>query len=113
VNIFKVYSIVGTTRAASFADQRAAYRRKAMTIHPDRNPEGGADQFADLNAAWSRIKNPQAAAKLTMEYHMLGLRCVPCGGDGIRRKQLSFTRSTTTTCEICEGCGYIARRSES
>ena len=108
MNIFDIYAIVGTNRNESYEAQRAAYRARCMVLHPDRNPaEGGGAQFADLNAAWSRIKNPQVRAKLDMEYRMLGDKCVACSGDGVYRKQLSFTRCLKETCPSCKGCGYV------
>jgi hypothetical protein len=58
------YAILGVRVNADTAEVKAAYRRKAMELHPDRN--GSADatrQFQLLNEAYATLGNPASRAK--------------------------------------------------
>ncbi|MBK5224043.1 MAG: J domain-containing protein [Acidimicrobiia bacterium] len=58
------YTVLGVGLHASQDELRAAYRRKAFELHPDRS--GGGDpsewpggRMAELNAAWQSIGDPE------------------------------------------------------
>lgn len=58
------YAILGVRVNADTAEVKAAYRRKAMELHPDRN--GSADatrQFQLLNEAYAILGNPVSRAR--------------------------------------------------
>lgn len=56
------YEILGVARDASEEDIKTAYRRLAKKYHPDLNPgdSSAAQKMNEINAAYDRIKNPQA-----------------------------------------------------
>jgi hypothetical protein len=63
----KYYSILGLSSTATDADIKAAFRRRAMELHPDRNRSTDAtQQFQLLNAAYSVLNDPESRARYDM-----------------------------------------------
>lgn len=59
------YAVLGVTPAATDEQIKAAYRRRAMDLHPDRNPaKDTTKQFQFLNEAYAVLSN----AELRTEY---------------------------------------------
>lgn len=55
------YSLLGVQPTASAAEIKAAYKRLALKVHPDRNPSPqAAEQFDTLRTAYKTLSNPQS-----------------------------------------------------
>jgi DnaJ-class molecular chaperone len=55
------YSILGVNRTATDAELKTAYRKLAMSHHPDKG--GDAQMFAQINEAYDTLKDPQRRAQ--------------------------------------------------
>ncbi len=54
------YDILGTSKSASAADIKKAYRKLALEWHPDRNKSKEAsDKFKEINEAYEILSNPK------------------------------------------------------
>ena len=64
------YKTLNVPRDASDADIKKAYRTKAMTTHPDRNPEldplEAQRRFAEVGNAFELLKDPSAREEFDM-----------------------------------------------
>jgi molecular chaperone DnaJ len=60
------YQVLGVSQDASDADIKAAYRRLARDLHPDRNPGDAAaeERFKELGEAYELIKDAESRARL-------------------------------------------------
>lgn len=77
------YDILGVARDVSPEDLKKAYRRKAMDLHPDRNPDrhDAEEQFKRLNEAYSVLADPKRRA-IYDQYGPEGLSATGGGGAG-------------------------------
>ncbi|KAK1797803.1 hypothetical protein P4O66_008156, partial [Electrophorus voltai] len=55
------YKILGVSKSASIKDIKKAYRKLALQLHPDRNPDdpNAQDKFADLGAAYEVLSDEE------------------------------------------------------
>jgi hypothetical protein len=68
------YFVMGLTSIAGDEQIKAAFRRRAMDLHPDRNPGNDTTgQFQFLNEAYAVLSNPVSRA----EYDRLGCQKAP------------------------------------
>ena len=58
------YEVLGVSRSASAEEIKRAYRKKAMDLHPDRNPNDpeAERRFKEVNAAYAVLKETQSRA---------------------------------------------------
>ncbi|MFN0265152.1 molecular chaperone DnaJ [Tepidamorphus sp. 3E244] len=75
-----LYEILGVQRDADAATLKSAYRKLAMKLHPDRNPDDDTAeaQFKEVNAAYEMLKDPQKRAA----YDRMGHAAFQNGGAG-------------------------------
>lgn len=55
------YKILGVPRSASIKDIKKAYRKLALQLHPDRNPDDpqAQEKFQDLGAAYEVLSDSE------------------------------------------------------
>lgn len=58
------YDVLGSTKGASDADLKKAYRRKVKELHPDQNQDNpnAEEQFKEVNEAYDILKNAEKKA---------------------------------------------------
>lgn len=58
------YDVLGVERSASQSDIKGAYRKLAMKLHPDRNPDNpeAEQQFKEVNEAYDALRNEEKRA---------------------------------------------------
>lgn len=74
------YEILGVNKNASDAELKKAFKRLAMKLHPDRNPDdkGAEEKFKEAKEAYEILDNPQKRAA----YDQFGHAGVEQGGGG-------------------------------
>ena len=74
------YDVLGVSRDAGDADLKKAYRRLAMKLHPDRNPDdsGAEEKFKEAKEAYDVLSDRQKRAA----YDQFGHAGVDAGGGG-------------------------------
>jgi len=82
------YSVLGVERTASDDDIKKAYRKLAMTYHPDRNngSKEAEERFKEITEAYDVLRDPQKRAAYD-RYGEAGLRSG--GGGGFHHVDLS------------------------
>ena len=80
------YAVLGVPRTASDDDIKKAYRKLAMTYHPDRNngSKDAEERFKEITEAYDVLREPQKRAAYD-RYGEAGLR----GGGGFHHVDLS------------------------
>ncbi|CAE7556091.1 mecr [Symbiodinium sp. CCMP2592] len=93
-----LYEVLGVARDASLSAIRAAYRKLAVQLHPDKG--GGREEFAELQAAYVILCN----VALRQRYDETGKTDVPAD---IRNGQRARTEQTPVKEEVltCWKCG--------
>ena len=66
------YQVLGVARAAEIADIKSAYKKLALTYHPDKNPGNPAaeEHFKQVNEAYQVLSDPykKASYDLLLNY---------------------------------------------
>jgi molecular chaperone DnaJ len=77
------YKVLELAKNASEADIKKAYRRLAMKLHPDRNPDdkGAEERFKEAKEAYEVLSDPQKRAMYD-QYGHAGLDAQRGGGGG-------------------------------
>src|SRR5690349_23116928 len=84
------YATLGVPRTASDEDIKKAYRKLAMTYHPDRNngSKEAEEKFKLITEAYDVLRDPQKRAAFD-RYGEAGLRGGPGGAGGFHHVDLS------------------------
>lgn len=78
------YDIVGVDDDATFDDIKKAYRKKALTLHPDRNHDSDLDaKMVMLNVAYGILSDPTSRKR----YDLTGDRTLGDAGTKPKRQQ--------------------------
>lgn len=102
------WKIVGVHRQTTQKELRDAYLTLAKAYHPDKH--GCADKCAELNVAYTLLKNPKKLKAYIAELEILGNICTKCRGNGAHFKQQGLTSRISSGCPACEGSGIIEKR---
>jgi molecular chaperone DnaJ len=71
------YEVLGVSRTCDDDDLKRAYRKLALKYHPDKNPDGEAEErFKEVNQAYQILSDPQRRA----QYDRLGHAAFEQGG---------------------------------
>lgn len=88
----KAYEILGVSQAATPEEIKLAYRKKAIALHPDRNPgKDTGPEMVKLNVAYGLLSDPEKRRR----YDMLGDKTLgDAGGFGYSTSQRTRPQST-------------------
>ncbi len=65
------YSTLGISETATQDEIKRAYRKLAMELHPDKNPDT-EEQFKNINAAYTELGDPQTRARYDQQRKFSG-----------------------------------------
>lgn len=88
-----LYGVLGVGRGATDKDIRAAYRKLAVDLHPDK-PGGNKDRFQKLNEAYGILSDPEKRRNYDHQQR-------PAASDRIVEVQVTLE-------EMCRGCSKSA-----
>jgi len=78
--VSEFYDLLGVARNATEADIKKAYRKRAMELHPDKNPSPDAEaKFKEITEAYEVLRDPDKRARYD-RYGKAGL--AGAGGQG-------------------------------
>ncbi|MFN0033937.1 MAG: molecular chaperone DnaJ [Saprospiraceae bacterium] len=79
------YEVLGVAKNASADDIKKAYRKKALELHPDRNPDdkGAEDKFKEAAEAYDVLSDADKKARYDRHGHA-GLEGMGGGGPGFQ-----------------------------
>src|SRR6185436_10937572 len=98
------YKVLGIARDADRRTIKHAYREKAKTVHPDRNPSPrAAEVFRAVAEAYAVLGDPASRAaydRKLLHYHAVRSSTAPSAEARDRRPYRSSKRSTSDTLHV-------------
>ncbi len=102
------YAVLGMPPASSIEDLRIHYRELVRTKHPDRG--GNTYEFQAITEAGSVLTDVPRRRDYDAFMRLLMDPCSVCGGQGVKRIQMSFSNVVSRRCDTCKGEGFHERR---
>ncbi len=107
------YTVLGVASDASKDEIKAAFRRLAMLVHPDQNPDdfGAQERFAEINAAYQLLGDPHRRSLFDQGLiDARGKRRAGTHGSTVKNPFAGFTMNTKKVDPNGESAEDIARR---
>lgn len=105
------YETLGVHRGSSADEIKAAWKRLASELHPDRR--GGTkeanDEFARLSGAYAVLGDPKRLKQYDLALSVASACCLGCGGVGYTAKQKGFGQRICAACDLCGGSGWAQK----
>lgn len=100
------YQVLSVPPGATDKKVHEVFRKLAAANHPDRG--GDPVRSADINLAYGLVKSPEMRARYNAQLKLAGrLNCGVCDGEGLVRRQKSFTKVELHLCPQCQGQGEV------
>jgi DnaJ-class molecular chaperone len=107
------YTVLGVESDASKDEIKTAFRRLAMLVHPDQNPDdfGAQERFAEINAAYQLLGDPHRRSLFDQGLiDARGKRRAGAHGATVKNPFAGFTMNTKKVDPNGESAEDIARR---
>ena len=103
------YTLLGVHKYSKPDEIKAAFSKLAMLYHPDRtqNEPNASAMMADLNVAYTTLKNPKSRKAYDTQLALTGVKCPACQGTAAVSKRQGYTKKIETPCATCKGVGIL------
>lgn len=102
------HSVLGIPRKSSLDDIKKAYKRKALTHHPDRG--GNPEEFKRIREAYDTLCNPEPRVKKQDHCHTLHVSMDEAYRGVTRPMRVTVNKQClkcVKLCDVCQGRGSV------